>query len=81
MCPKCKNYGPQAEICKICADPRFYYGNEVEDIDSIILLSRLLAKTIAHEPNNDFSSMYADALLNFYIAEYWDTRSDYTNRY
>ena len=81
ICSNCNNYGPQAEICSTCSDPRYYYGSEVQDTDSIILLSRLLAKAIANEPDNNFAGLYADSLIDFYVREYWDARSPFTNRY
>ena len=81
MCPECKTYGPQAEIRTTCSDPRFYYGNKVQDIDSIILLSRLLAKSIPNEPDNNIAGMYADAVISFYLREYWDHQSPLINRY
>jgi hypothetical protein len=41
LCPQCKNYGPQGDICTTCTGPRYYYGNELSGKDILPLLAHL----------------------------------------
>jgi hypothetical protein len=71
MCPKCKNYGPQGDICTTCCNPRYYYGNDLTDTNTLPLLARLMASAIANVNDNNIAFFYASSLIDFYIPEYY----------
>ena len=71
ICHHCRNYGPQGDICTTCRNPRYYYGNDRLDRDTLPLLARLMATAICEEDNINVAQLYTESLVDFYISEYY----------
>ena len=67
MCHNCKNYGPHGEICQTCNHINFYYGNELDDNETLQLLARAMAHIIVKEPEYTVAQSYVKSLIHHHI--------------